>query len=136
MTVGTDVKRTILWIVTKIMTPKAFSEGGCRLLADGDVNDSSGGREGSGSIGKRLKKGPIEGKNLFVDSSIFGLRFHSSGGGSARGRRGRGESRQKDGWGGDDLRWGGGGGNRNRQWGYGCREFSLFQIEVTFFHSH
>ena len=44
MTVGTDIKWAILSIVAEIMTLKAFSEGGCGLTMDGDMNNS--GRSG------------------------------------------------------------------------------------------
>ena len=92
-TVGTNVKWTILLIVTEVMTPKTFGEGGGWSAMDGDVDDSSQGGENSRSIGERLKKGPVEGQDFFINSSILELRFYSSGRGSAsRGRRGR-ESR-------------------------------------------
>ena len=85
---GTNVEWAILLIVTEIMTPKAFGEGRGRSAMDGDVDNSSGGGEDLCSIGERLKKGPVEGKDFFVDSSILGLRFYGSGRGSAsRGRR-------------------------------------------------
>ena len=42
-TVGTDVEWAILLIMTEIMTPKAHGEGRCGLVADRDVDDSSGG---------------------------------------------------------------------------------------------
>ena len=87
-TMGTNVEWTILLIVTEIVTLKAFSEGGCGSTMDGDVDNASGGREDSCSIGERLKKGPVEGKGFFIDSSILGLRFYGSGRGStSRGRR-------------------------------------------------
>ena len=92
-TVGTNVEWTILSIMTKIMTLKTFGEGGGWSVMDGDMDDSSRGREDSCSIGERLTKGPVEGQDFFVNSSILKLRFYSSGRGSAgRGRRGR-ESR-------------------------------------------
>ena len=85
-TVGTDVEWTILSIMTEIMTLKAF---GGRSAMDGDMDDSSQGREDSCSIGKRLKKGLVECQDFFVNSAILELRFYSGGRGSAsRGRRG------------------------------------------------
>ena len=125
MTVGMDVKRTILWIVTKIVTLKAFGEGRCGSMADGNMNDLSGGRKDSGTIGERLEKESIKSENILINSSIFRLGFHSGGGSSARGRRGRGEERQEGGWRRDGLRQGR---NRDRRWRYACRELSLFQV--------
>ena len=60
-----------------------------------DMNNSSGGGEDSGSIGKRLKKGPVEREDLFVNSSILRLKFYGSRRGSTsrgRGRRDRDRS--------------------------------------------
>ena len=86
--IGTNIEWTILLIVTEIMTPKAFSEGRGWSAMDGDVDNSSGGGEDTCSIGERLKKGPVEGKDFFIYSSILRLRFYSSGrGGAHRGRR-------------------------------------------------
>ena len=59
-TVGTDVEWTILLIMTEIMTPKAFGEGGGKSTMDGDMDDSSWGGEDWCSIGERLKKGSVE----------------------------------------------------------------------------
>ena len=93
MTMGTNIEWTILSIVTEIMTLKAFGEDRGWSVTDRDVDDSSGGGEDSCSVGERLKKGSVEGKDFFVDSSILGLRFYGGGRGSAsRGRRRR-ESR-------------------------------------------
>ena len=39
MTMGTDIKWAIFSIVAEITTPKAFSEGGCGLTTDGDMNN-------------------------------------------------------------------------------------------------
>ena len=61
MTVGTDIEGTILSIVTEIVTSKALSEGGCWLMTDGDMDNSSGGGEDTSSIWERLKKGPVKG---------------------------------------------------------------------------
>ena len=92
-TMGTNVEWTILSIVTKIMTLKAFGEGRGWSTTDGNVDNVSGGRNDSCSVGERLKKGPVEGKDFFVNSSILGLRFYGGGRGSAsRGGRSR-ESR-------------------------------------------
>ena len=92
-TVGTNVKWTILLIVTEVMTPKTFGEGGGWSVMDGDMDNLSWGREDSCSIGESLKKGPVESQNFFVNSAILELRFYCGGRGSAsRGRRGR-ESR-------------------------------------------
>ena len=44
MTVGTDIKWAILSIVAKILTLKTFSEGGCGLTTDRDMNNSGWGR--------------------------------------------------------------------------------------------
>ena len=57
---GTNLEWTILLIVTEIMIPKAFSEGRCRSMTDGDMDNLSGDREDSHSIGERLKKGLVE----------------------------------------------------------------------------
>ena len=92
-TVGTDVEWAIFSIMTEIMTPKAFGEGRCRLAADRDVDDSSGGGESLRSIGERDEKGPIESEDFLIDSSILRLRFHSGGRRCASRRRGRRESR-------------------------------------------
>ena len=86
-TVGTNIEWTILLIMTEVMTLKTFGEGGGRSTMDGDMDDSSRGREDSCSIGERLKKGLIEGQDFFVNSSILELRFHSGGRGSASGGR-------------------------------------------------
>ena len=61
MAMGTDIKGTIFLIVTKIVTPKALGEGGCQSTTDGDMDNSSRGREDTCSIGERLKKGPVKG---------------------------------------------------------------------------
>ena len=99
-TMGTNIEGAILSIVTEVMTPKAFGEGRGWSTMNGDMDDSSGGGEDSCSIGERLKKGPVEGKDLFIYSFILGLRFYGSRRGSAgRGRRRR-ELRQKCGQGG------------------------------------
>ena len=88
-TVGTDVEWTILSIMTEIMTPKAFGEGGGRSAMDGDIDNSSQGGENSRSIGERLKKGSVECQDFFVNSAILELGFYSGGRGDAsRGRRG------------------------------------------------
>ena len=99
-TMWANVEWTILSIVTEVMTLKAFGEGRGWSTMNGDMDDSSGGREDSCSIGERLKKGPVEGKDFFIYFSILGLRFYGGRRGSAsRGRRRR-ESRQKCGRGG------------------------------------
>ena len=103
MTMGTNVKWTILSIVTEIMIQKAFGEGRCQLTMGGDINNSSGGGEDSGSIGKRLKKGLVEREDLFVNSSILRLKFYGSRRGSTSRGRGRRESRQKCSQGGHSL---------------------------------
>ena len=94
---GTDIEWAVLLIVTKVMTPKAFSEGGCGSSTDGDMDNPSGGGEDQGSVRERLEKRPIESKNSFIDSSIFRLRFHGGRRGCASGGRGRRESRQESG---------------------------------------
>ena len=58
------------------------------MAADRNVDDSSGGGESLRSIGERDEKGPIEGEDFLIDSSIFGLRFY--GGGRRRASRRRG----------------------------------------------
>ena len=93
MTMGADVEWAILSIMAEVMTPKALGKGGCGSTADRDVDDSSGSRESLCSIVERNKKGSIESEDFLIDSSILGLRFHGSGRGCARGRRGRRESR-------------------------------------------
>ena len=93
MTMGTDVEQAIFSIMTEIMTPKALSEGTCGLAADRDVDNSSGGGESLRSIRERDEKGPIEGEDFLIDSSILGLGFHGGGGRCASRRRGRRESR-------------------------------------------
>ena len=59
-TMGTDIEGTILSIVTEIVTPKALGEGGCWSTTDGDMDNSSGGGEDTGSIGEGLKKGLVK----------------------------------------------------------------------------
>ena len=92
-TMGADVEWAIFSIMAEIMTPKALGESGCGSSADGDMDDSSGGRESLCSIVERDKKGPIESKDFLVDSSIFGLEFHGGGRRCASRRRGRRELR-------------------------------------------
>ena len=92
-TLGADVEQAILSIMTEVMTPKALGEGRRRSATDGDMDDLSGGREDLCTIGERLEKGPVEGEDSFVDSSILRLRLYGGRGGNASGRRGRRESR-------------------------------------------
>ena len=73
------------------MTLKAFGEDRGRSVMDGDVDNLSGSGEDLCSIGERLKKGPVEGKDFFVYSSILELRFYGGG----RGIASRGGRRQE-----------------------------------------
>ena len=91
-TVGADVEWAIFSIMTEIMTPKTLSEGGCGSPADRDVDDSSGSGESLGSVVKGDQKGPIEGEDFLIDSSILGLGFYGGGRRRACRRRGRRES--------------------------------------------
>ena len=132
MTMGTNIKLTILSIVTEIMTPKAFGEGRCWSTMDGNMNNLSGGGGDLGSIGKRLKKELVESKDFFVDSSILRLRFYNGRRESTSRGRGRRESRQKCRRGGHSRQRRG----RDRQWRYRCRKFSLFKVMVSFLHGY
>ena len=42
MTMGTDIEWAIFLIVAEIMILKAFSEGRCRSMTDGDMNNLGG----------------------------------------------------------------------------------------------
>ena len=68
---GKRLNRTIIrHMPMLIMTPKAFSEGGCGSTADRDVDNSSGGGKSLCSILERDEKGSIESEYFLVDSSM------------------------------------------------------------------
>ena len=92
MTVWANVVWAILSIVTKIVTLKALGEGGHRTTMDGDLDNSSGGEKDPCPVGGRLEKSLVKSEDLLINSSIFQLRFYSSGRRHSSGRRGRGES--------------------------------------------
>ena len=64
MTMGADIEWAVLSIMTKIVTPKALGESGCRSVVNGDVDDSGGGREVLCSVGEGLEKGSVESQNF------------------------------------------------------------------------